>query len=228
MICQGLKQGSLLFDIQCPSCMWHRIKRVQHFLLWLVWNTAFETQLMISSSLRIAKIYEFDGLWDKKCLKHAKEEPWQLFTSISHWLRTGAYRLVALLEIAYTCKDIHFIDQISFVKSCFLHSIRSVASGLRRPSLLTCAGGHTVAFTVLHSWRVSGSAAREPFPCTHPLTPSARLVRPQVPFCKPSVWHDVLVVAKWNVATPKYGAPLPKLRKVSLKSELRLKNCCKR
>jgi len=41
---------------------------------------------------------------------------------------------------------------------------------------------------MLHWWRVSGSTARELFPCIHPLTPSTRLDKLQVPFVKSSVW----------------------------------------
>jgi len=43
---------------------------------------------------------------------------------------------------------------------------------------------HLYSVCVLHWWRVNASHAREPSPCTHPLTPSTRLGKPQVPFFK--------------------------------------------
>ena len=41
-----------------------------------------------------------------------------------------------------------------------------------------------------HWWRVNGSTASQPFPCTHQSTPSTRLDWPQEPFFKSSVWPD--------------------------------------
>ena len=43
---------------------------------------------------------------------------------------------------------------------------------------------------MLQWWPVSGSNAREPFPCAHPLTPNTRLSGQQVLFFKSSVWPD--------------------------------------
>ena len=80
---------------------------------------------------------------------------------------------------------------VNFVYTQFLYSFRSFTSSLQCTSPLACAAGHAPAFTVnAHWWRVSGSTARELFPCTLPSTLSTRLERPQVSFFKFSAWPD--------------------------------------
>jgi len=78
------------------------------------------------------------------------------------------------------------ISQFNFVTLIFAHlsechewSIAPISTCLRR-----------VLWWMLHWWRVSGSTARELFPCTHQSTPSTRVDTPQVPFIKSSVWPD--------------------------------------
>ena len=71
------------------------------------------------------------------------------------WLLIGLARKIFSLNSLYT-------------------PLRSVTSGLRRPSPLTCAVGHAATFAVNAALVASRSAAREAFPCTHSF-PSTRL-----------------------------------------------------
>jgi len=65
------------------------------------------------------------------------------------------------------------------VVSCTPFGVSLVVCG-RPISACLRHGRYAAAFTVM-LWRVNGSAAREPLPCTHPSTPNTRLDTLQEP-----------------------------------------------